>query len=386
MAFSSTSSNHLNSETELILLSAADRSGLIQRVRELQSFCEQQPAANLADWAVSLNTQTPEAVRLAIVAKSVSDLSETLQRAGDRLADADCRQIRDVKGIYFFESPLGIAGQLAVLFPGEGAPYLGMIGDLPDRFPAVAKIIVECDQMSREQGNAPLSRFLAVPENDAERDALNKELRGLGDTMFSVLMVDWALWELFRSLGIKPDALAGHSAGELAALWMSECLVDGLDVPQVQRTMDFLEADEQAAGTGSVLLAVGASRETMLELLAEVTAEFGYPADASPLFLAMDNCPHQTVVVGPPDAMQSVAETLRERKIMHERLPFSRPYHTPLFEPQLGPLRACSTTCNFTPRQRSCIPARPENPSRANRKPSTIWRCRIGFYRSSSPR
>ena len=78
-------------------------------------------------------------MRLAIVAKSVSDLAEKLQRAAERLADTDCRQIRDVQGIYFFENPLAETGKLAMLFPGEGAPYLGMIGDLPGRFPEVAK-------------------------------------------------------------------------------------------------------------------------------------------------------------------------------------------------------------------------------------------------------
>ena len=100
----------------------------------------------------------------------------------------------------------------------------------------------------------------------------------------------------------------------------------------------------------------------MLELLAQVTAEFGYPADASPLFLAMDNCPHQTVVIGPPDAMESVAETLRERKIMHERLPFNRPYHTPLFEPQMGPLASMFDDMQFQAPQTtlySCTTGKP---------------------------
>ncbi len=363
MAFSSASqSNHSPSETELFLLSAADRSALIERAKEFRSLCEQQPQANLTEWAISLNTGPPEAVRLAIVAKSVLDLAEKLKRASDRLVDPECRQIRDVNGIYFFENPLAEAGKVAMLFPGEGAPYLGMIGDLPGRFPVVANVVDECDQLSRGQGNAPLSRFLAVPESDAERAELDRELRGLGNTMFSVLMVDWALWDLFSSLGIKPDAVAGHSAGELAALWVSGSLIGRLDMPKLRQTMDFLEADELAAGTESVLLAVGASRETMLELLAQVTAEFGYPADASPMFLAMDNCPHQTVVIGPPDAMQSVAETLRERKIMHERLPFNRPYHTPLFEPQMGPLASMFDDMQFQAPQTTLYSCTTEKP------------------------
>src|SRR5690606_10306295 len=109
--------------------------------------------------------------------------------------------------------PLGRTGKLAALFPGEGAPYLGMLGDLSAHFPEISQVISQCDRMSREHGNAPLSRFLKVPEDPAERSALEAELKGLGNTMFSVLMADWALSDLFEALGVRPDAVAGHSAG-----------------------------------------------------------------------------------------------------------------------------------------------------------------------------
>jgi len=335
-------------ETELILLSGLDRSELLMRLRDLRAFLESAPNTDLKDLAFTLNTRerlAPE--RLAIVAQSILDVQEKLSRAASRLADANCGQIRDVQGIYFSNQPLGVAGKLAMLFPGEGAPYLGMIGDLAGHFPEVAGVISQCDAMSRDQGNAPLSRFLEVPDEPDERSALDQELRGLGNTMFSVLMVDWAFSDLFSKLGVRPDAVAGHSAGELAALWFSGSLLGRPDLPRLRQTMDDLEADEGSAGTGSVLLAVGASRESNLELLAQVAADSGHPADTTPCFLAMDNCPHQSVVIGPPDAMDRVVETLRERQILHERLPFNRPYHTPLFESQMAPLAQMFDSMQF---------------------------------------
>jgi phosphopantetheinyl transferase/acyl carrier protein len=81
------------------------------------------------------------------------------------------------------------------------------------------------------------------------------------------------------------------------------------------------------------------------------------------LYVAMDNCPHQTVVVGSEDAATRLSEELRRRGLLYERLPFDRPYHTPLFEgyseglrsffsrwvgaPASIPLYSCTTRAPF---------------------------------------
>jgi malonyl CoA-acyl carrier protein transacylase/phosphopantetheinyl transferase (holo-ACP synthase) len=54
----------------------------------------------------------------------------------------------------------------------------------------------------------------------------------------------------------------------------------------------------------------------------------------------MDNCSQQSVLVGQERRMLPAIERLRGRGLIYERLPFDRPYHTPLFEPYTGPLRA----------------------------------------------
>ncbi len=109
-------------ETELILLSGGDRAELLQVIADLQAFLQTSPQLRLTDLAFTLNVQEcHHPVRLAVVAKSVSDLAEKLQRTAEKLADAKCKQIRDVQGIFFAGEPLGHAGKLAVLFPGEGA-------------------------------------------------------------------------------------------------------------------------------------------------------------------------------------------------------------------------------------------------------------------------
>jgi acyl transferase domain-containing protein len=168
---SGTTAPFASSETELILVSGRDRLELLGHMAELRAFLQTAIEIPLKDLAFTLNTQeTPRAFRLAIVAYSCQDLLDKLDRAATRLNDPHCKQIREVQGLYFTEQPLGEAGKLAVLFPGEGAPYLGMIAGLAERFPEVAQVVEHCDELCRQQGDGLLSRFLDVPA-DKTREA-----------------------------------------------------------------------------------------------------------------------------------------------------------------------------------------------------------------------
>ena len=76
---------------------------------------------------------------------------------------------------------------------------------------------------------------------------------------------------------------------------MSEPLVE---------TMEVMRREEESAQTRFTLLAVGAGRESLAEVIAAAGEER--------IFVAMDNCPRQTVVVGPPEPMAAVEAELAE--------------------------------------------------------------------------
>ena len=374
--------------TELFVLQGTSRDELRSHIAGLLAYLGQNPHVRLLDLAVSLNRNPlTGSERLAIVAESVEKLQTNLERAEAKLADPKCDKIRDRMGIYYASAPLGHGGQVAFLFPGEGAPYVGMLGDLLPHFPHVAQIIQQCDEMQAmsEHDNRPLSRFLFKPDDPAVRQQLEEELGGLGNTMFSVLMVDWCLLEMLKGLGVQPHAMAGHSAGELAALWVAGCLGGDPPLATVHQSMQELE---QGEGTGteseSVLLAVGASREAMEELVQKVAVELN--VDPGIFFLAMDNCPHQTVVIGPPEPMKTFEAELARKKTMFERLPFSRPYHTPLFDPFMGPLTRMFEGIPFQqPHTKlySCTSALPfpPDPNEIRDLALSHWKSRVEFTR-----
>jgi malonyl CoA-acyl carrier protein transacylase/phosphopantetheinyl transferase len=328
-------------ETEVFVLRGEDRAALRQKVQALATYLECGSGVALKDLAFTLNTALPPGgSRLAVVAGTSADLRTRLTRAVERLADCACKQIKDSVGIYYFSEPLSPQGRLAFLFPGEGAQYLNMLRDLCEAFPEVRDCFAGADRMAGALGQPErsLSRVLFV--SPQEQDRAEKELRQLDHAMFSVLVADWAINRLLGRLGVRPDAVAGHSMGELAALVAADCLeMDDSLLPRVLATLDALqEQEDRGSGGEAVLLAVGAGRQALSEVLAK----------AGPgVYLAMDNCPHQSVVVGLPRPMAVVEAELQQRQVLCERLPFRRPYHTPLFEPFLPDLDRMFDTTTF---------------------------------------
>src|SRR5262249_21642555 len=122
-------------DSEAILLSAPDRAGLLERVREMIEWLKRPGRATLKDVAYTLNCVMEHqngAVRLGIVAASLADLTDRLSAVQSNLSDPACRTIRDARGAYFWQEPLYLPGakSLAFLFPGEGSQYPGMLADL----------------------------------------------------------------------------------------------------------------------------------------------------------------------------------------------------------------------------------------------------------------
>lgn len=344
--------------TELFVLEGADRADLQRRAARLAEFCRQHPATRLSDLAYSLdvankqnaanNHAAPE--RLAIVAASVDELVVRLTRAADRLAQADCVQIQDGAGIYYASQPLGRIGCVAWLFPGEGAQYPNMLGDLADCFPIVRQCASAMAQYETNDGAKLSLADLLILSDDSVREAAEQQLRGIDDGIRAVLSADWAIASLLSEFGLQPDVIGGHSAGELAALSTAGCFDTAQNTDQVGGMLrEFAAQGEAADGADAALVAIGTSREKLAQIIDSVVSRTGDARLGSELFIGMDNCPHQVVLVGTSAAVALVEPELVANKLMHERLPFNRPYHTELFRPYLGPLKRMFDAIDFHP-------------------------------------
>ncbi len=362
--------------TELFVLEGADRADLQRRAARLAEFCRQQPATRLSALAYSLdiankrNAANNHAVpdRLAIVAASLDELVVRLTRAADRLAQADCVQIQDGAGIYYASQPLGRTGRVAWLFPGEGAQYPNMLGDLADCFPIVRQCAgAMAKYEASDSAKLSMADLLILPD-DSVREAAEQQLRSIDDGIRAVLSADWAIASLLTEFGLQPDVIGGHSAGELAALSTAGCFDTAQNTDQVGGMLrEFAAQGEAADGADAALVAIGTSREKLAQIIDGVVARTGDARLASELFIGMDNCPHQVVLVGTSAAVALVEPELVANKLMHERLPFNRPYHTELFRPYLGPLKRMFDAIDFHPPR------------------TTVYSCSTGAPFSSDP-
>ncbi len=320
-------SHQLLWDSEVFVLEASDRKELCERVEQLLSFLHASSDVVLKDLAWTLNTNLrglPE--RLSVIAGSTDDLKQKLNVASRRLSDSKIKQIKDNAGIYYFEKPLG--GKVAFLFPGEGAQYPNMLADLCQHFPEVRQCFDLADKALRHGLRDILPSDVIFPKSilsSTERDRVDKALWHIDGAVEAVLIGNSAMWTLLNKLEIRPDAILGHSTGEYSAMLASK-IINLPDEDYVQTILQWNKTHARLSAQMPVpeatLVAVAADAATVLKIAESIGEE---------LFVAMDNCPHQAVLVGTRQAVDGAIEQLRAKGIIYEILPFDRPYHTPLF-------------------------------------------------------
>ena len=138
-----------------------------------------------------------------------------------------------------------------------------------------------------------------------------------------VLNAQWAMYQLLIQLGLRPDAVVGHSSGELLALSAAGVFPADRILEQKLARLGAIFRNFESSGDlpEAHLVAVAADRGRVAAICRAVAA--GGTA------VAMDNCPHQVVLAVPTPEFERLVARLRAESILWEDLPFSRAYHTP---------------------------------------------------------
>ncbi|HEY3691199.1 MAG TPA: SDR family NAD(P)-dependent oxidoreductase [Pseudonocardiaceae bacterium] len=317
--------------SELFVWSAGSRDELRDRVAELEralAAAPEAPPLREVARAVWVQDKPGLAIRLAIVATSISDLRSKLGTARGALATPDA-EVWDRRGIYLTTTPLAAQGSVAFLYPGQGSQHPDMLRDLAIGFPEVRHAFELADAVLADQLDKPLSAYVFPPpgfdpdNNRASAAALRKTDRAQP----ALGAAEMGLSRLLAALGVSPDVTAGHSYGEYAAL----CAAGVIDEDVLYRLSHargrcIIDAAACAPGTESDLGTMAAVSESPARLQDVLGA-------TTDVWVANLNAPKQTVIAGTRPGIERAVGLLGTAGIAVKLLNVDCGFHSPLVAP-----------------------------------------------------
>ena len=131
-------------------------------------------------------------------------------------------------GIYYREQGVKTAGKVVALFSGQGSQYVNMGRELVCHFPSMMASQVSIDQQFHQAGQANLSNIVyPIPVfDDQKRSQQELDLRLTQYAQPAIGSFSVGLFNTFKQAGFKADFAAGHSFGELTALWAAGVVSD----------------------------------------------------------------------------------------------------------------------------------------------------------------
>ncbi len=209
---------------------------------------------------------------------------------------------------------------LAILFPGQGAQYIGMGRDLARDFQAAREVFRRVDDALRIK----LSSICFAGE---QADLDITEI-----TQPAVLTVSIAVWEVLKKEGIRAEMAAGLSLGEYSAL----VAAGALDLETAVRLVAARAKIMQKAvpeGRGLMAAVLGLSEEVVEEACHKASA-------AGVVGIANYNCPGQIVISGEKAAVLEAGRLLQEAGGRFMPLKVSVPSHSRLMVEAAEELRS----------------------------------------------
>jgi len=292
---------------QLVTLSARSLTSLDQVSERLAAHLETHPGLDLADVAFTLHVgRRAFRHRRALVVPS-GDVAGTIAA------------LRDAA-----QSAAAVAGSerpIVFMFPGQGSQHPGMAERLYATEPVVRGAIDHCTEVLAPLVGQDLRRLLFPRARDRKQAA--DQLLHTEWAQPALFTVEYAVAALWRSWGLQPAAMIGHSVGEYVAA-------------TVAGVMSLDDALRLIARRGQLIASM--PRGSMLSVMADADTLVRF-VDGE-VSLAAVNAPGYAVLSGPHAGIDRVEAALAADKVATRRLHTSHAFHSSMMEPILGEFEA----------------------------------------------
>ena len=310
----------------LLALSAKTETALSAHAGRYAEYLAEHPEVSLDDLCASANAgHSHFQQRAALIARGRGEMTERLIGLRDGIAAA---------GIKTGRTRLAAPPKVAFLFTGQGSQYAGMGRALFETEPTFRNALEQCEEILRDELKRPL---LEVLFREQDTDSLLDQTAYTQPALFAL---EYALAQLWRSWGIEPSALLGHSVGE----YVAACIAGVFDLEQGLRLIATRARLMQQLPQDGSMAVIFAAHEKVEGYL---------PPHADQVSIAAVNGPENTVISGDTRLVRRLVEKFTSAGVGTQLLTVSHAFHSPLMEPMLDPFAQYAERVSF---QRPGIP------------------------------
>lgn len=302
----------------LFTLSAKSEAGLLNGLAEmaklLPSVADEQ---KFYEWCRASNIQrSANPARYVCMAESASALQTKLSRHMEK-------QPGDASGLTVV-LPAVKPGEVAFLYTGQGSVYPRIALRLYQQSRVYRAAFDECERLFEAALNVRLSS-LAYGDTTAFNDT--------AFTQALIFSVEYSLTQLWKSLGVKPGCVLGHSIGEYVAATEAGVMDLESAITMVTKRGQIMQKSTSVGKMAGIL----ASREQVESLCHEV----------GDVWIAAVNSPENVTISGRAEAVDRVVEAAKKARIFTESLPIHHAFHSPLMSESADQLAQCLAQVEF---------------------------------------
>ena len=308
----------------VLTLSAKTEEALKELAGRYLETLTENPPASLGNVCFTANTGRPEFQhRLSVVAATTSECRERLAAfvAGKSSPFVSAGRVA--------EKP-----RVAFLFTGQGSQYVGMGRQLYATHPGFRHTMERCNEILLGGGYLPKPLLAALYPDPGSPDDASL----INTTIYAqpaLFALEYAVYELWESWGIKPDVLLGHSTGEYVAACVAGVfsLEDGLRLIAERARLI------QSASSGGATAAVFAG----VDQVAEALAPFAESVSVSGV-----NGPRETLIAGLASDVEEALGVLKKKGMDSRNLKIPHAPHSPLIDPVLDEFEAFARRVTYS--------------------------------------